>query len=296
MRCSFPVTIQAPEGPFMSVPCGRCMACRINKTSEWVARLRMELMDYDHAAYITLTYSDEYLPENGSLDPDALCKFWKRLRKAYPDVKIKYFACGEYGPETFRPHYHAVVFGVDFAPWTVLRYQEGKPVFTSSRLSDLWSFGDCTVDDVNDTSMSYVAGYVRKKLYGYEGNKFYKDLGVIPPFQRSSQHLGERFALEHAADLRGSMFVYVNGKKRPIPRYLIRKIGLDVPVAPDLPSPIAQKAIEEHEKRLQEFDKFQRSRTTEHYVYYGDYNRLALAQQELELRKKQQQFAARDKL
>lgn len=293
MRCSHPSVIATPGGGTMSVPCNRCMACRINKTSEWVSRLRMEMMDFDQMSYITLTYADEFLPESGSLDPDALRKFWMRLRKANPGVKIKYFACGEYGPKTNRPHYHAVVLGVDFAPWYILRYQDGRPVFTSDRLRELWPFGDPTVDDVNDTTIGYVTGYIQKKLFGGAADREYKEKGLYPPFQRSSTHLGERFALEHASQLRGNMFTWVNGKKRPVPKYISRKIGLNVPEAPDLPSPLAQKAFEEQQKRYQEFEKFKASRTTEHYEYYGDFNRLALAQQELELRKKQQNYRSK---
>ena len=65
---------------------------------------------HPHNAYITLTYNDDHLPANGSLQPRDLQLFWKRLRKARTPG-IRYYACGEYGDQTARPHYHAIIFG-----------------------------------------------------------------------------------------------------------------------------------------------------------------------------------------
>ena len=62
--------------------------------------------------FITLTYDNEHLPKDESIDKDELQRFFKRLRKNYPPKTIKYFACGEYGDKKKRAHYHAIIFGV----------------------------------------------------------------------------------------------------------------------------------------------------------------------------------------
>ena len=89
----FPLTLENS----MIVPCGKCISCRIQKTSEWAIRLMLELPMWNYeASFITLTYDDEHLPKDLSLKPKDLTDFWKRLRKDY-GKPIKYFACGEYG-------------------------------------------------------------------------------------------------------------------------------------------------------------------------------------------------------
>ena len=49
--------------PFRDVPCGKCAACMQRKRSEWSVRLQNELQYASSAAFITLTYSDEYFQE-----------------------------------------------------------------------------------------------------------------------------------------------------------------------------------------------------------------------------------------
>ena len=46
------------------VPCGQCLACRINRRREWLARLHLEALDHDVVLFATLTYSDEFLPRS----------------------------------------------------------------------------------------------------------------------------------------------------------------------------------------------------------------------------------------
>ena len=85
----------------------------------------LELQYHDSAYFVTLTYDDFHIPKAYYPDPETgevhtsytLCKrdfqLWmKRLRKKFSDDKIRFFACGEYGGQTKRPHYHAIVFGL----------------------------------------------------------------------------------------------------------------------------------------------------------------------------------------
>lgn len=111
MQCTKPVFL-AREG--LNVPCGKCMACRIARSREWTTRLIHELSYWDKASFVTLTYDNEHLPSDNSLSVRHWQLFMKRLRKQVEPLKIKYFASGEYGDKFGRPHYHAIIFGLDF--------------------------------------------------------------------------------------------------------------------------------------------------------------------------------------
>lgn len=143
-------------------PCGQCLPCRINKRRVWTHRMMLEGYKHDASAFITLTYSDENLPYVETSDGciPTLCKrdvqlFLKRLRKRivhhFSDIgRFRYYMCGEYGPQTNRPHYHGILFGVDAgcADW----------------INRDWSLGMTSVFPATTETMQYVAGYVTKKV------------------------------------------------------------------------------------------------------------------------------------
>ena len=179
MRCVNPIEIHGKQ-----YNCGKCMPCRINRTSEWTLRCMYELSDHyeDGASFITLTYDDENLPKDNGLHKEELQRFWKRLRinlaREYHEFapKLRYYACGEYGSEeeTYfspgaqkphgRPHFHAIVFGLnnyDDKQREILAdswpYCE-RWMFDKSRGKDS-AMQEVTVDDIR-----YVCGYVQKKI------------------------------------------------------------------------------------------------------------------------------------
>lgn len=124
-------------------------------------------------SFVTLTYSDKELPAGGSLDRRAFPLFMKRLRKqreveAERDGRsaehVSYFHCGEYGSRTRRPHYHALLFGVDFPDKEVYTVRVGLPVYRSKVLEVLWPFGLSEIGSVTFESAAYVARYTVKKL------------------------------------------------------------------------------------------------------------------------------------
>ena len=151
---------QYPDG--LLVPCGRCLACRISKRREWSLRMLHELADYDDAMFLTLTYNDDNLPPNGSLVKADLQKFFKRLRKRL-DVdgrKIRYFACGEYGEQTQRPHYHAIIFGLSLR-------DEDKQLVVDSWDKMSWHVPQIkkkAFGMVEPDSIAYVAQYIDKNI------------------------------------------------------------------------------------------------------------------------------------
>lgn len=112
--------------------------------------------------FITLTYNDEKLPEYGGLRKDDLQRFFKRLR--HHVGTFRYYACGEYGDNTQRAHYHACVFGVDFQDKTPFRKIGDHTLYTSKTLDEIWGNGNTSIGNLTFETAAYTARYVTKKL------------------------------------------------------------------------------------------------------------------------------------
>lgn len=247
MNCPSPVAIKDPRfvnakpNAQLLVPCKGCIACRINKTSEWQMRILMELQSWKDARFITLDYKPGLTPPNKSLEPYVLSDFFKALRQNLNGRPIKYFACGEYGnrkpikgavegsPEWEqgeRPHYHAIVFGLTSS------LEDRKAVFDAWKREDEWKWFGKTWQDVCGTvtpdSAAYVAGYCQKKLTGKLGEQEYKATNRLPPFQHQSKAIGEQYFLEHMEQYVRDGFIYFRGKNHPIPETWKRKFNISL--------------------------------------------------------------------
>ncbi len=220
---------------YVDVPCGKCIGCRLERSRQWAVRGIHELKYHDNACFITLTYNDENLPENGTLVPEHLTLFWKRLRKEIAPIKIKYIACGEYGDNLGRPHYHAIIYGYDFPDREPLRLtQSGFQSYESAQLSRLWPYGFSNIGGVTFESIAYVARYCLKKVNGDGAlehyGSFVDDSGAVcftkyPEFARYSRGIGENWCKDFADDiLRSGNRVLVNDHLVGIPRYYKKKI------------------------------------------------------------------------
>lgn len=179
---------------------------------------------HEQNSYITLTYNDRFLPTNGSVDVRPLQLFFKRLRKAVYPRRVRYFACGEYGDENQRPHYHAAVFGHAFGDrFQVLRAT--PPLYRSSLLERLWidplterSLGNSSVGELTYESAAYVARYVMKKLTGSRAAE-YGDRE--PPFVTMSLKpgLGQKWFETYAGDVFPADEIVHDGRRHRVPRY-----------------------------------------------------------------------------
>lgn len=144
--------------------CGQCWRCRVNKRRVWTLRLMLEGTQHKASCFVTLTYAPEKLPVGGSLLKRDLQLYFKRLRKIVG--RFRYFACGEYGENTARPHYHMILFGVG-RPADHVDF--GKKVCLCAVCS-AWSLDGTPIGHVHighDTSreaLQYTAGYVTKKV------------------------------------------------------------------------------------------------------------------------------------
>lgn len=167
-------------------PCGQCIGCRLEKSRQWAIRICHEASLYDDNLFLTLTYNNESLPENGTLKKEHFTKFIKRLRRKYKDKKIRYFMCGEYGEKYKRPHYHVILFNHDFKDKEVIGVNHDKQkLYRSEELDSLWSDaktkksrGFCTIGQVSFESAAYVARYCTKKITGKKSESHYRSVNI----------------------------------------------------------------------------------------------------------------------
>lgn len=152
--------------------CGQCLPCRINKRRQWTHRMMLESISHEHSSFLTLTYDDDNVPDGGSLVPQHVSDFIRSYRKR-SGQSVRYFAVGEYGDATERPHYHMALFGVG-APYD----PQDSPI-----VRDAWNFGFHYHGTLTVQSAHYIAGYVTKKMTHEEDERLQ---GRHPEFARMS--------------------------------------------------------------------------------------------------------------
>lgn len=158
----------------VTVPCGQCIGCRLERSRQWALRCMNEASLHDENCFITVTYDDDHIPALGSLRKADFQKFMKRLRKHFPERKVRYYHAGEYGDRTGRPHYHACLFGFDFPDKVAWSVRNGFPVWRSVVLETLWPFGQSEIGSVTFESAAYVARYIVKKVLGAGADEAYE--------------------------------------------------------------------------------------------------------------------------
>lgn len=164
MLCRNPVNL----GDGVYVPCGSCLPCRVDKRRTWASRMELEALVHPHVSMVTLTYDDEKIPPNGSLRRKDLTDWLKRIRKAVEPLRLRYFACGEYGGQTWRPHYHCILYGYQSCERSLFAvnrvYRPGECCAHCNLVFQTWGHGLVTNQPVSSKSFRYVAGYVTKKM------------------------------------------------------------------------------------------------------------------------------------
>lgn len=168
---------------FQKIPCGNCVGCRLDYSRQWANRCFCEASMHKDNWFLTLTYDDEHLlygidmnPKTGELVsmprlvPEDLQKFLKRLRIAmqrdYGVTGIRFYACGEYGEHTFRPHYHVLLFGCPIPDLEFLKMGNCGSYFISDFISKLWKKGNILLANCDWSNCAYTARYVMKKQKG----------------------------------------------------------------------------------------------------------------------------------
>lgn len=227
------------------LPCGNCLGCLADRATAWGNRCTHELSRWDHNSFVTLTYDEEHLPLNGHLDAGALTRFIKRLRKQSEtrhtsiirdwSSTLRYLACGEYGTQNQRPHYHILTFNCGFAD----QYRVSPTLYESPELAHLWPFGQARFGPADTGAAgNYIAQYTTKQIRrnkgqrkddGYENDGYADPDGVwIPkptPFLRMSTKpaIGLRWLEKYKTDLTHGYLVE-DGYRQRIPRAYMKTL------------------------------------------------------------------------
>ena len=202
--------------PFIEVPCGKCLECRVQRSRAWADRCVLEARNSPFNYFITLTYDPLFIGDN-CLRIEDVQLFMKRLRKRFPKVKMKYLACGEYGSNDLRKHYHIAVFNLPLFDLEhnfykldslTVKIKRGVPDWKSGKevchypsnindnlfsrtIFECWhKQGIITVSPFRYERAAYVAHYIVDKLDGNFKNKW-KEVGLTEPFMTMSQGIGK---------------------------------------------------------------------------------------------------------
>lgn len=250
----------------IDIPCGHCIGCYLDRSRQWADRCMLEARYHDFNCFVTLTIDDKHLftksdivhknglvwhpLDNAVVDHDGvvsdspiktlrktdLSAFMKRLRKRFPDVKIRFFGCGEYGSTSLRCHYHLILFGVDFHEDRVLYKTNfaGDRLYNSPTLSDLWPFGYSVISDITWNTCAYVSRYCLKKRSN-DLKSVYEAFDLDPEFTLMSRRPG--IAREFYEDFKKNIYATeeiflsdIKGSKkiRP-PKYFDKLYDVDYP-------------------------------------------------------------------
>ena len=219
----------------LTLPCGQCVGCRLERSRQWAIRCVHEASLHKDNCFITLTYAPEHLPADNSLNYRDFQLFMKRLRKRFPESKIRFYMCGEYGENFGRPHFHACLFNWNFPDRKLFfTSKHGDKVYRSDTLEELWPFGLCSIGEVTFKSAAYVARYIMKKVTGQRAFAHYHEVdsdGVsretprVPEFTKMSLKpgIGSDWLDKYKSDVYPHDYVIVNGKKVKPPRYYDKK-------------------------------------------------------------------------
>lgn len=161
-------------GKYKILPCGQCYQCRLERSRDWACRCILEAQMHKDNCFVTLTYDDAHLPSDYGLQKMDLTNFFKRLRYN-TGVKLRYFACGEYGDLYSRPHYHICIFGYRPKDLQLIAQNRGVNLYTSQEILKAWQGrGFVSIGDVTFESAAYVARYVMKKVTGDRAEEHYQ--------------------------------------------------------------------------------------------------------------------------
>lgn len=236
MACYNPISLanKNPLLPFVGrlVPCGKCIGCLNVRRNAWTFRLLQEDKISMSSVFLTLTYSDEFVPNDEGrlvLNKKDLQNYFKRVRHETP--KIKYFGVGEYGEKTNRPHYHAIVFNSDEKVLEQKWKKQNEPI------------GIVQCDKVTQGSIHYVTKYILKgQSYGYK---------KYDPFSVMSKGLGKSYVNDKTSEYHIKNMIdvvtYPGGIKQKMPRYIKDKIFDD-----DMKIDLQLNSIQENNKSILE--------------------------------------------
>ena len=247
------------------LPCRKCVNCQLNRSREWAIRNSLEARDFDDDCkmMITLTYDNEHLhfikmKRGGSdvinfqsdntysqlyvsvLCPKDVQLFLKRLRKRFEKYTIRFYLCGEYGGQTFRPHYHILLYGLPLRKSVIedldYLYTSNKNDYYNSKIIEkLWGKGFVNITGFSDYTAMYVSRYCTKKKDDGELN-YLRNNSLLQSYNSMSRRPGiaHNYFINNKDDIyKDDSFIYhIDGKTwelKPI-KYFDRQYDIENPI------------------------------------------------------------------
>ena len=219
-----------------SLPCQRCIGCRLHYSQMWAIRCVHESSLWPINCAVTLTYDEAHLPEFGNLVYRDFQLFLKRLRKYVAPEKVRFFCGGEYGEKLSRPHFHSLLFNFDFPDKVVYKVRDGRPVLWTSAIANrLWKLGNVVVGECSFDSAAYIARYVVKKVYGDLAPDHYRFVdhgsGEVCDLQPELAHMslkpgiGLDWMRLYSGDVVHDLKCVSGGRKVSLPRYYLKYVS-----------------------------------------------------------------------
>lgn len=205
------------------IPCGKCIGCRLDYSREWANRGYLESKLWKQNFFVTITYNEDNIniPEwiedqdgytydndgtwTGTLVPKHLTQFIKNVRqimkREHNQDNIRFMACGEYGTETERPHYHIIFFNLKLPIEDLYnpRIIHKEIYYQSHIIERAWKYGISNVSECSWNTIAYTARYITKKINGPNSLQEYSEKGQIKEFFRVSRMpgIGEGYYQKH---------------------------------------------------------------------------------------------------
>lgn len=209
------------------IPCGNCIGCRLEYSREWANRGYLEAKCWEQNWFVTLTYDENHITVleetetkrgftfinegdwNGTLVQEDLTQFMKNLRQImkrdYNEDGIRFMACGEYGSEGERPHYHLILFNCNLPIETFFESRIiNKEVYYRNKIIErAWTKGISNISEASWNNIAYTARYITKKINGKLSDEYYCEKGQKKEFFRVSRMpgIGEIYYQEHKDEI-----------------------------------------------------------------------------------------------
>jgi hypothetical protein len=219
----------------LRVPCGKCIGCLLDRASDHAVRCwcQTQTENENNCCFITLTYDNEHLPQDGYLQIKDEKDFWKRLRYYCKEAKIKYFGCGEYGPKTFRPHWHFCIWGYKPKDLEFYKYNHnGDKLYKSKELKKIWGNGFVIIGNLTYRSACYVSRYCTKKMF--KKQEWNKKIEAKPECTICSKGIGLDYWEKFKNNIIENNGIHIkideSVKNKKIPKYYMKKLKENDPM------------------------------------------------------------------
>lgn len=213
---------------YTTIPCGKCIGCKLDYSREWANRGYLEAQLWEQNWFVTLTYDEDHIKmiddETATLEPEKITYFMKNLRqimkREFNQDNIRFMACGEYGEERSRPHYHLIIFNLNLPVETFYnpRIKNNNCYWQNTIIERSWggirnptkdhnyinpnSIGISNISECTWNNIAYTARYITKKINGDLEKEAYSENQEKEFFRVSRMPgIGQTYYEEHKNDI-----------------------------------------------------------------------------------------------